>query len=121
MPDQIIPPGVWTKLHGDAGTVLNETGVSATVTVDEGGTVTFAAPMKWRPSVAEPVTEHAERYTSGAMLVRNSASEVERVYPLEQWIPDQQAHGGRIFKRRVIVVEGWTEIPRSSGQERDSS
>ena len=57
-------------------------------------------------------TEHAEQYTSGAMLVRNSAPEVERVYPLEQWIPDQQQHGGRIFKRRVIVVEGWTEVPR---------
>jgi len=65
----------------------------------------------WTPP-SEPVTEHAEQYTSGAMLVRNSALEVERVYPLEQWVPDQQQHGGRIFKRRVIVVDDWTEVPR---------
>ncbi|EOD66885.1 hypothetical protein [Amycolatopsis vancoresmycina] len=66
----------------------------------------------WTPP-SEPATEHAEQYTSGAMLVRNPAPEVERVYPLTQWIQDQQRHGGRIFKRRVIVVDDWTEVPRA--------
>jgi hypothetical protein len=64
--------------------------------------------------VAEPtyVTEHAEQFTSGAMLVRNPAAEVERVYPLDQWIKDQQRNGGRIWRRRIQVIEDWVEVPR---------
>lgn len=60
----------------------------------------------------EIVTEHAEQYTSGAMLVRNPAPQVERVYPLAQWIVDQQDHGGKVYRRRIVVVDDWTEVPR---------
>lgn len=63
----------------------------------------------WTPP-GGTVVEHAEQYTSGAMLVRYP--EIEHVYPLAEWITDQQRHGGRIFKRRVIVVDDWTEVPR---------
>jgi hypothetical protein len=37
----------------------------------------------------------------------------ERLYPAEQWARDQQALGARVFRRRVVVVEDWAEVPIS--------
>ena len=45
---EAIPPGVWTRLAHGAGSVLNETGATATITVAEDGTLTFGAAMKWQ-------------------------------------------------------------------------
>ena len=47
---QAIPPSVWTDLVHGTGSVFNETGATAMVTVDEDGEVTFGAPMRWRPA-----------------------------------------------------------------------
>ena len=64
----------------------------------------------WTPP-SEPVTEHAVRMSGGAMEVRNPDS--ERIYPLREWIKAMQdVHCTRVFKRRVIVVDDWTEVPR---------
>ena len=54
--------------------------------------------------------EHAIDMTSG-MLVRTSG--LERVYPLAEWIKDQQHHGGRVWRRRIVIVEEWVEVPRA--------
>lgn len=45
---QTVPPGVWTDLVDGTGSVLNETSENATVAVDEDGTMTFGAPMRWQ-------------------------------------------------------------------------
>lgn len=58
------------------------------------------------------VAEHAIGMAGGSMQIRPTYPEVERVYPLAEWIPDHQRGGGKVFKRRVIVVDDWTEVPR---------
>jgi hypothetical protein len=60
----------------------------------------------------EPVTEHAVQYKSGDMKVRCDDPEVERIYPLEQWIPSEQRFGEKVWRRRIVVLEDWTEVPR---------
>jgi hypothetical protein len=57
-----------------------------------------------------PVVEHALGYKSGDMQVRWSGA--DRIYPLADWIPDQQQNGGKVYRRTVIVVDDWTEVPR---------
>ena len=64
------------------------------------------------PMSTEAVTEHAIRMSGGSMQVRPNDSHIERIYPLDQWIPDQQRFGGKVYRRTVIVVEDWTEVER---------
>lgn len=67
------------------------------------------------PSATEQpiVVEHAIGMSGGSMQVRNDHPEIERIYPLAKWIPDHQRHGGKVYTRRVIVVDDWTEVPPS--------
>lgn len=66
----------------------------------------------WTPP-SEPVTEHAVRMSDGDMCVRNTHPAVARRFPLDQWIPAMQnVHRTTVYKRRVIVVDDWTEVPR---------
>lgn len=60
--------------------------------------------------VDEIVAEHALEMSGGGMHVR--ADGLDEVYPLDQWIADQQRHGARVHRRRVIVVDDWTKVPR---------
>ena len=66
-----------------------------------------AAPLL----AGEPVTEHAQLMSGGGYHVRNSEPYIEEVYPLEQWIKAGQRFGGHVYRRRVIVVEDWEEVP----------
>jgi hypothetical protein len=63
------------------------------------------------PVGAVIVTEHATEMTSGEMRVRCADPAVQRVYPLAQWIKDQQQER-KVYRRRVIVVEDWVEVPK---------
>lgn len=64
----------------------------------------------WTPP-SEAVVEHAVRMSDGGMHVRNAHPQTERVYPLTEWIRAMYTvHQTRVFKRRVIVVEDWTEV-----------
>lgn len=56
------------------------------------------------------VTEHAIRMSDGSMQVRNSDPELERIYPFERWVENQQRSGGTVYRRRIVVVEDWTEV-----------
>lgn len=47
------------------------------------------------------------------MQVRSNNPETERVYPLTEWITHNQRDGGRVYRRRIIVVEDWIEVPRA--------
>jgi len=60
----------------------------------------------------EPVVEYAILMSGGGMHVRPEDPEIEAVYPLEKWIPNQQRFGGRVYRRTVVVVEDWEEVPR---------
>jgi hypothetical protein len=69
------------------------------------------------PDGAEPVTEHAQLMAGGGMHVRYDHPEIDRIFPLDQWIAAGQRGGGRVFRRTVLVVDGWTEIVRATAPE----
>ena len=59
------------------------------------------------------ITEHAYQMSGGGYHVWNTEPYIEEIYPLEQRIAHSQQHGGKVYRRRVIVVEDWTEIHSS--------
>jgi hypothetical protein len=59
---------------------------------------------------AGPVTEHAHLMSGGGFHVWNTEPYIEKVYPLAQKIEHGQRFGGHVYRRRVIVVEDWTEV-----------
>jgi hypothetical protein len=59
---------------------------------------------------AEPVTEHAHQMSGGGYHVWNTEPYIEKVYPLAQRIEHGQRFGGKVYRRRVIVVEDWAEV-----------
>lgn len=61
-----------------------------------------------RQADIEPITEHGALMPGGGMHIR--AEGLERVYPLDQWIVDVQRQGAKVHRRRVLVVEDWTEV-----------
>lgn len=58
----------------------------------------------------EPITEYAEEYSGGSMLVWNTEPYIERIYPLADQIIHAQHHGSTVYRRTVLVVEDWTEV-----------
>lgn len=62
--------------------------------------------------MTETVTEHAIRMSGGAMQVRNGHPEIDRIYPLAEWIKHEQRFGGKVFRREIVVVSDWAEVPR---------
>lgn len=55
-------------------------------------------------------TEYAQRYAGGGMLVRNPHPDIERIYPVADWIRHEQQLGGKIYRRRIVALENWTEV-----------
>jgi hypothetical protein len=58
----------------------------------------------------DEVTEYAIRMSGGGMHVRKAHPQIERIFPLAEWMKHTQRDGGRVYRRRVIVVEDWTEV-----------
>jgi hypothetical protein len=67
--------------------------------------------------VAEIVTEHAQLMSGGGFHVRNGAPEIEKVYPLREWIRYGQRDGGQVYRRKVIVVRDWAKVPRRKARD----
>ena len=55
----------------------------------------------------EPVTEYGQQMSGGGFHVRVNDPAVDQVYPLADWI---KHHVGNCWRRRVVVVEDWTEV-----------
>jgi hypothetical protein len=66
------------------------------------------------PKPIKHIVEHAIRMSGGAMQVRNDHEQIEAIYPLARWIPDHQRGGGKVYRRTVIVVKDWHEVPPES-------
>lgn len=58
----------------------------------------------------EAIEEYGQLYSGGAVLLWNLAEHVLRIYPLAQQIEHGQRNGGKVLRRRVIVVEDWSEV-----------
>jgi hypothetical protein len=54
------------------------------------------------------VIEYAARNQDGDLLIR--VARPGEPYPAGQWARDQQALGARVLRRKVIVVDDWTEM-----------
>jgi hypothetical protein len=58
----------------------------------------------------EVVTEHANLMSGGGCHVWNTEPYIEEIYPLALRIGHGQRFGGKVYRRRVIVVEDWAEV-----------
>jgi hypothetical protein len=58
------------------------------------------------------ITEYAQLMSGGGYHVRNSDPEIEAIYPLAEWIVHSQRFGGMVYRRTVIVIEDWAEVPK---------
>lgn len=56
------------------------------------------------------VTEYAVQYTDGEMKIRNSAPEIDRIFPLADWIKSNQRNGGKVYTRTVEIVSDWKTV-----------
>lgn len=65
------------------------------------------------------VTEHAQLMSGGGYHVWNTEPYIEEIYPLAKKIEHGQRFGGRVYRRRVIVVEDWVEVPRAVREDDD--
>lgn len=57
-----------------------------------------------------PQTEYALLMAGGGMQVRNPHPDVERIYPVAEWIRNERENGAKVYRRRVVVIEDWTEV-----------
>jgi hypothetical protein len=64
---------------------------------------------------AAVVTEHAQLMSGGGYHVWNTEPYIEEIYPLADRIRAGQRFGGKVYRRRVIVVEDWTELAAGEG------
>lgn len=58
----------------------------------------------------EIVTEHAQEYSGGNMLVWPNDPELYEIFPLELRLKSARLNGGKTWRRRVIVVSDWEEV-----------
>lgn len=60
-------------------------------------------------------TETAVMMSGGGMHVRfgEDDEELERIYPLEQYIANMQRRGTTVYQRRILTVEDWHEVPET--------
>lgn len=58
----------------------------------------------------QPSVEYGLLMAGGGMQVRNPHPDVERIYPLVEWIRNEQQNGAKVYRRRVVVIEDWTEV-----------
>lgn len=81
-------------------------------------TIAVLIAAGWTPPAGgaqlEPVTEHAIGMSSGDKQIRATYPRQEQIYPLEDWIEHNQRFGGKVYRRRVIVLDDWTELPNPS-------
>jgi hypothetical protein len=57
---------------------------------------------------AHEVIEYAAHNQDGGW--ETHVSRPGELYPAGQWARDQQALGARMLRRRIIVVDDWTEV-----------
>lgn len=85
------------------------------ITLDDEGASEFgiAIPVAWPCGVARAagvIAEYGTQCKSGDRVVWDTAPYIEKVYPLAKRIEDGRLDGGRVYRRRIIVVDDWAEV-----------
>lgn len=65
-----------------------------------------------RQATDDATVEHGIRMSGGGHHIRLDHPEIERIFPLADWIRANQRFGGKVDTRRIVVVADWTEVPR---------
>lgn len=55
------------------------------------------------------VTEYGQELKGGGYQTWNTEPYIEKIYPLAEKIKNERRHG-KVYRRRIIVVEDWTEV-----------
>lgn len=58
----------------------------------------------------ETAVEYANEMSGGGLHVWNTEPDILEIYPLADKIRHGLRHGGKVYRRRVIVVEDWEEV-----------
>ncbi len=102
-----LRPGLNVDLDG-AGRVLGVEHVGGPVTVRELVEVIRAL----RHPASDPIVAHAAQLADCSMQVRRDDPAVEDVFPLDRWMDARRRFGGKVYRRTVIVVADWEEVPK---------
>lgn len=60
-----------------------------------------------------PVVEYAMRMVGGGVQTFLDSNEVEEVYPLGKRLFHHMKYGGKVLRRRYLLIEDWTEVDES--------
>jgi hypothetical protein len=60
--------------------------------------------------MSDEVEEYGQLMSGGGFHVRNNHPEIERIFPLAEWIKANTRGGGRVYRRVITVVEDWEEV-----------
>jgi hypothetical protein len=99
--------------HRDADQPYEQYGVVLPRDVVRSLALRMLASIGSNPTVDQRVVEHAIRMSGGSMQVRFAHREIERIFPLVDWIKSEQRFGGKVYRRVVVVVEDWEEVERA--------
>jgi hypothetical protein len=59
-----------------------------------------------------PVMEYGEMLTSGGFQTWNTEPDILAIYPLAERIKNARRFNGKVYRRRIIVVDDWEEVKR---------
>lgn len=59
-----------------------------------------------------PVTEYAQRMKSGAHHLLPDSEAFQTAYPIGKQVYHEMKFGGKVYVRRVLVVEDWREVTK---------
>jgi hypothetical protein len=57
-----------------------------------------------------PVDEYGTRMSGGGYQTWDTSPELEAIYPLAKHIKNTRRDGGKVYRRRIIVIDDWTEV-----------
>ena len=58
----------------------------------------------------ESVEEYGHLMSGGGVHVWPDDPEILDIYPLDKRIEHGKRHGGRVLRRRIVVLDDWEEI-----------
>jgi hypothetical protein len=58
----------------------------------------------------EVIEEYGQLFGSGDVKLWDLSPELVEIYPMAKRIEYGKRHGGRVLRRRVIVVDEWEEV-----------
>ena len=65
------------------------------------------------------LVEHGLLMSGGGFHVRDTDPEIEKIFPLAEWIAHQTRTGGHVYRRQIVVLQDWHEITEAEAETWD--